>query len=246
MGKISQTGHDQNCAKFGKVYFFVKSKTDFTPPDISLTEPKVLNKWNEMKQAIDEHNNEAAKWGGLVNIRGDAMKLVNPFMTQVKNTVLACPVSESFKKDVTAKVKKIQGVRATPKIKVVPGTEVPTDESIKQISAAQTGIDDKLAFIAELILMLKNEPLYTPAIDAHKVAELTTWLAGLNGKNDAVNEQFAVTDNKRLGRNKSLYDAHTGGNETASKIKKAFKSQYGGNSPEYHQISKIKFTTPKL
>ena len=244
MSKISQTGHDQNCAKFGKIYELAKSKSDYTPADAALEAPNLLIKLGKMKLSVKNHNIEAAKWGAFVNIRHDGFKLINPFATKVKNTVLTCNVSDSFKKDVVAMVKKIQGIRATPKIKLVDG--VPTDGSIIQISAAQTGFDNKLAFMAKLREMLDNEPNYTPQVDDQKVVNITARLASLNGINDDVNEQFPIMDNKRLERNKELYDPTTGGVFIGKQVKKAFKSIYGGNSAEFHQVAKFKLTTPKL
>ena len=48
--------------------------------------------------------------------------------------------------------------------------------------------------------------------------------------------------NARILRNKTLYLAGTGLFDTAKDVKAYVKSVFGATSPEYKQISKIKFT----
>lgn len=251
MGKIYQTGYLQNCEGLFKLYGMILAQgADWTPADSSLTAANILVKHDEIDAAIGKFFDEAVKWAALVNFRGNAMKAVNPLLTRVNNEVQACNVTPEFKADVKSRVKNIQGVRATPKLKTLvaePGVPegVPTEDSIEQISAAQTGIDDKLGHLGELIGMLENEPNYTTQIDLLKVANLKLWLIDLKKKNDDVNLQKPVMDVKRNARNKSMYEVDKGGNELASKIRNSFKSIFGGDSVEFHAAAKIKFTTPK-
>ncbi|MEI6853219.1 MAG: hypothetical protein WCL06_10265 [Bacteroidota bacterium] len=248
MGKISQKGHYQNMAAIYGMYGLVKAKgAAWTPVDTSLTDANILLKWEEMRDSFKIYIKEKIGWGTKVNFRELGMETVNPLMTRVKNEVMASTANANFKADVVSKVKKIQGVRATPKMKMEADTpDVPTDDSVDQISAAQTGIDDKLGNVGELIALLGAEPLYTTQINELKVVNLGTWLDDLNDNNQAVTLQHGVMSTKRLERNKSFYDEVSGGCVLASKLRNAFKSQYGGNSPQYHEVTKFKFVTPKL
>jgi hypothetical protein len=247
MGKVSQTGLYQNRANFFSLYGMVKAHgAAWTPNDAKLSEPKILEKNNDLNTIFGEFEQQGMSMVLKIDHRGEGMITVNPLMTRVKNEVLACDVSDSFKADVVSRVKKIQGVRISPKIKMEPGTvNVPSEEGLKQISAAQTGVDDKLGHVGELITLLDGEPGYTTQIDALKVVNLKIWHGDLKERNEAVKLQHGVVLVKRNDRNKAMYDAKTGSNELASKIKKTFKSIFGGASIEYKQAAKLKFTKPK-
>ena len=64
-------------------------------------------------------------------------------------------------------------------------------------------------------------------------------------KNNAVGTEYTNVSNARIVRDKGLYTEKTGLVDTANEVKDYVKSIFGYTSPEYKQISKIKFTKAK-
>jgi hypothetical protein len=57
---------------------------------------------------------------------------------------------------------------------------------------------------------------------------------------DAINA-YTPLSNARIDRNKILYDETTGLVTVAGDVKSYVKSVFGGTSPQYKQVSKLKF-----
>ena len=61
----------------------------------------------------------------------------------------------------------------------------------------------------------------------------------------AVDQTEAELNNKFIERNEILYADGSGLYSIAQNVKKYVKSAYGANSPEFSNVSKIKFTDQK-
>jgi 3-dehydroquinate synthase class II len=95
---------------------------------------------------------------------------------------------------------------------------------------------------AQLIATLTAEPKYLPNENELKVATLSTLLADLRAKNTAVITATTALSNARIARDKALYGETTGLLDVAQDIKQYVKSLFGATSPQYRQISGLKFT----
>jgi hypothetical protein len=239
----TETGHYVNQSNFTLIVNYCESKAGaFNPALVLITLVKLLAKKITIKDAMTLFGKKAAEWGKKVNDRDEAYKPVNKLMTRVRNAVEVSDVTDDLKKDVHGIVNEILGVRESPKLKMTPeDPTVPTDESIKQISAAQTGFDNKLGNVIKLKNVLELETNYAPNEDEIKVTAIDALITDLTDKNDAVSAATPPMKYAMEGRNKELYDSVSGGNELASKIKKYFKAAYGSNSVDYHFVAKLKF-----
>ena len=239
----SETGHCVNQSNFGRLVDFCVSKGGaYQPTLIVITLPKIQAKKITIDTSMDAFLDKAAIWGDAVNIREAAYAPVNTLMRQVRSAVDVSDVLDEFKKDVHGVVNEILGVRATPKMKMMPeNPSVPTDESIKQISAAQTGFDNKLGNVKKLVAMLKVQTNYAPNENDIKLATLQALVTDIVNKNDKVGETAPPMLYGRDDRDKELYAANDGAFDLASKIKKYFKAAFGPSSNEYKHIAKLKF-----
>ena len=244
MSSKSETGIAVNNANLSKVRSKCENMGDaYTPPNDAIGIVNIKAKEVSQTAAIKGLRVESAPWMIGVNGRGDAMDLVDPYTTKIKNMVMVCEVPASFKKDVTSIVKKIQGVRAVPKIKTVMGDpETPTEESIIQISASQQGFDNKLGNLETLYELLKAEPGYAPEEDDLKCPAIKAVIDDLHARNDDVIDLTPPVESARMLRNHEMFDIETGGNALAAMVKNYFKAKWGGNSAEYHSVGKIEFT----
>ena len=92
--------------------------------------------------------------------------------------------------------------------------------------------------------ILKAEPSYSPNEIELKITTLTAQLAALKIANTNVTDAYTAVANARIARNITLYKDNTGLYDIAADVKNYVKSLYGISSPEYKELSKIKFTKP--
>jgi hypothetical protein len=86
---------------------------------------------------------------------------------------------------------------------------------------------------------------YEPNETELQVATLTDYSTRLKGANTAVINAATPLSNARIARDEALYADETGLVALAALVKKYVKSVFGGDSPQYRQISGLQFTVPK-
>jgi hypothetical protein len=243
MASKSETGHAVNAANFSRIIqYCVTMGADYTPPDSAISVANLQIAETAIKESLANYNVKAAPWVKAVNNRELAIEPLNKLLTKVKNLVYACDVSQQFKDDVKSIVKEIQGVRAKAKIVTEPGdNKAPTDASVKNISAAQTGYDNRVQNFDRLIQLLKIEAGYVPVENELRVTTLSDMFDDLNDKNAKVAQYLPPLENARNTRNKAMYGKFKAGNELASKVKSYMKAKFGGNSAEYHDVAKWEY-----
>lgn len=243
MGSKSETGHAVNAANFTRMIAYAENAgAKYNPPNDAISVVNLKIKDQKQIAAIKLFHEKAAIWMQDVNAREAAMEPVNKLMTRVKNLVNACNVLPQFINDVSGLVKKIQGVRATPKIKTEVGdVKSPTEETIIQISASQQGIDNKIDNLDKLLELLKAEPNYLPNEADLRITAIETLINDAKAKNKAVGLSAPPLESARNDRNNELYGKIHGGLDLANVVKSYFKAIFGGNSVEYHNIAKLEF-----
>jgi len=169
------------------------------------------------------------------------------------NALKSSDVTEQKIADALTYTRKLQGRRAKPKIKnsnlpvgePVPGAEILIEQEEKNISASQMSYDNRLDNFSKLVNLLSTEAGYAPNETSLKVATLNTLLTDMKAKNTAVINAITTLSNARIDRNKVLYKDLTGLFDIAMSSKAYIKSVFGAISPEYKQVSKLKFTMPR-
>lgn len=243
----TETGDHVYAANFSRIIkICVEAGLKYKPPDTSISVANLTLKETSILTAIDDFREAAGPWRIAVDkLQGD-LEPVNKLITRVVNEVKACDVTKQFIDDVVSAAKKIKGIRIN--MKVIPTAPAdpnsPSDKSIHQISVAQTGIDNKISHIEDLIELLTNEPNYNPSEDELKIAALQTLVDDLKSKRDDVDTTKPHLDAKRIAKNDVMYHGPKCGSILCGKVKSYFKALYGAKSKEYHDIAKIKF--PKL
>jgi len=75
---------------------------------------------------------------------------------------------------------------------------------------------------------------------------LTTYHASLVDATETVYQTEAKLNTVYINRNTILYDESTGLYEISQNVKKYVKSVYGASSPEFKNVSKIRFTNKEV
>ena len=195
---------------------------------------------------MDDVNSALPPWQNAVNEREIVFTPLSKLVTRIINALDASDVSKQVVEDAKAIARKLQGRRASAKQPTVPDNPAtPEDESSKSISASQMSFDNRIENFSKLIDLLKAQPTYIPNEVELQTATLDTLLTDMKNRNtDAINT-YTPLSNFRIARNSILYAAVTGLVDDAGEVKKYIKSVYGGTSPQYKQVSKLKFTKVK-
>ena len=184
-----------------------------------------------------------APWDNSVNDRKALFEPLSRLCTRILNAVQASGATEEYIKDVKTIIRKLQGKRATPAVKDNPTT--PDDESEASHSASQMTFGQRIENLDKLIDLLASNPLYNPNEPDIRVPDITNLRNNMITANTAVMNTFAPLSNARIQRDVVLYDLTTGLVKLAEDVKKYVKSVFGATSPQYKQISALKFTYPK-
>ena len=241
-----EIGHFVNHNNLYKMGSFVLGYgANYQPSNSDLLHDNIIAQFDKETDAFKLINVKAAPVLTNVNIRGIALAPLDKLLTRVFNSLASTKASPDIIADVRSRINKMKGIRATPKIEMTPeDPNTPTDETIKQISAAQTGIDHIIDNFDALIQILILETLYAPVEPELKTDGLTDVLNDIIAKNKAVIDVFPDLDNARIARDKLMYEAG-GSKELADKVKKYVRSVFGGDSKQYHQVGGLEFTKPK-
>lgn len=247
MASTSETGHAKNVANFEDLISFCTNYgTQYNPSKPSIKLPALNTLFTSAKNSLTAINTALPPWQNAVNAREIVFNPLSKLITRVVNAVEASNVSKQVIADVKTIARKIQGKRATPKLPTIPDDpNTPEDESQKSISASQMSFDNRIENMEKLIQLLASQPGYAPNETELKVTTLTTLLADMRTKNTAVVNAFTPLSNARIARNTLLYTQGTGLVDIAGQVKSYVKSVFGATSPQYKQISKLKFTQRK-
>lgn len=242
-----ETGHNKNQANFGTLTSYVTAYgATYNPsnPYIVLTSlNNILDRAHTAIQAVD-----ASKpiYSVARAEREVAFAPLKQLSRRLMNALLASTTTPEIDASVKTIVRKIQGIRATPwKTEDEKQAIEAAGKSAKQISSAQTSYDNQLENLYMLIQLLLKVPQYAPNEIDLQPATLTTLYNDLKAKNAAVIAATVPLSNARIARDEVLYKADSGLFDVAAEVKIYVKSVYGASSPQYKQISKIKFTKPR-
>jgi hypothetical protein len=240
MPTVSETGHAINVAHFQDVIDFVIGYgATYNPTKTVLKLASLTTKMATETTNLSAVTTENTAFNDAVNDRAIEFSDIRPLSTRILNALSATDASTQKIDDAKTYNRKIQGKRA----KAVPTPTVPPNPTAPTtISASQQSFDQLVQHFDGLISVAGSEPSYAPNEVDLKIVTLTAKGATMLTLNNAVGTAFTGISNARITRNKGLYAVKTGLVDIAEGVKDYVKSIYGFKSPEYKQISKIKFT----
>ena len=247
MSKTYETGHAKNVANFEDLISFCTGYgAAYNPSRQSILLPALQTKHADGKAALAAVNAALPASTNAINQREIAFQPLAKLMSRVTSAVAASELSPQSVDDVKTIVRKLQGRRATPKKADTPDNpDTPENESSKSHSASQMSYDSRIENLDKLVQFLGSMPGYMPNETDLAVAGLTTLLNNLKATNTAAINAYTPVSNSRLSRNEVLYNEATGIVTLAGYVKAYVKSLYGISSPQYKQISTLKFSAAK-
>lgn len=243
----SETGHAKNVANLESLISFCTGygpSYSPTKPSIKLAALNTL--FTTAKTSLTTINTLLPPLTNAINNREIVFAPLSKLVTRVINALAASDVPQQTIDDAKTLARKIQGRRTSKKLPPVPDDpNTPEDESQHSISASQMSFDNRIDNTDKLIQLLAAQPGYNPSETDLKIITLNTLLASMKIKNTAVITALTPLSNARITRNNLLYTTGTGLVNVAADVKTYIKSVYGATSPQYKQVSTLKFTQYK-
>lgn len=242
MPQVIETGHAKNVANFADIISFCTGYgATYNPSKTALKTSNLNTLLTNAQQAINAVNVKNTAYNNAVNDRMLAFKPLKPLATRIINSLNATDATDEVVKDAKAINRKIQGQRA----KAIEAPTNPNTPAPNTISTSQQSYDQQIEHLDKLVILLQSEASYLPNEADLNVASIDNLKNDLKAKNDAVTSSYTDISNTRIARNEILYKSKTGLYDIALDVKQYVKSIFGASSPQYKQISGVKFTPLK-
>jgi hypothetical protein len=242
MASTTETGHAKNVANFEDIISFVTGYgATYNPSKAAIKLTNLNAIFTTAKADMATVTTRSVAFNTSTNARGILFEPLQKLSTRLVQALSSTDASGDVIKDAKTVNRKLQGKRAK-------AIETPTDPNTPApttISTSQQSYDQQVEHFTKLIEILKTEPSYTPNETDLKIVTLTAQLAALKTANTNVTNAYTAVSNARIARDKTLYKDKTGLYDVTGDVKNYVKSLFGISSPEFKQISKIKFSKPK-
>jgi len=247
MASISETGHANNVANLESLIISATAfGTSYNPSKESLKLSALQTLLSASKDSLNATNIAQSAYSNAVSARESAFEPFSKLITRVNNALKASDTTVQVDESAQTIVRKLQGRRGSAKITDEEKKVLEAEgKEVNQISATQLSYDSRLENLDKLIMFLESIPYYKPNEEDLKVESLKSLQAGLKVKNNDVVVASIQLSNARIARNELLYKPLTGLIDVAFDFKVYIKSVFGATSPQYKQISKLKFVDKK-
>ncbi len=180
------------------------------------------------------------------NVRSKAFDSMGKLATRAGNAFKSLVADESARVHIRSLIHLIQRGRVNAVKSKATINEAGEDPStVKENASHKSGYEKQLDNFYRLIQFLASFPAYKPNEAELTVEALSAFHTELTKDNQLVADTQIQLDQSRMNREKVLYQPITGLVHTCNDSKSYIKSVFGANSPEYKQISKLKFGTYK-
>jgi hypothetical protein len=246
MSSIQETGHAKNVANFQEIISFCESYgTTYNPSKESLKLESLKNLYEEARKQLDTVIKKVTNFNNVVTTRQNTFANIKPLFTKVVNAFTVTDASDQSIKDIKSLNKKIQGTAPKKKSIIMPSIDDVSTPDAKTISTSQQSYDSVTEHHAKVISLLSAEPSYKPNEEELQIKSLIELLNKMKDSTKNVTTSFAEVSNARIMRNEILYKTNTSLYNVAMDVKNYVKSIFSATSPQYKQISKIKFSKGK-
>ena len=243
MASTSETGHAKNVATFEDLISFCTGYgATYNPSKAALKLPALTTQNTGAITALQAVKVAKTAFDNATNAREVTFKPIKPLATKIVNGLAATEATAQTVDDVKTTNNKIQGKRAKAIEKPTATALAAGAEPVKTASTSQQSFDKLIDHFAQLIATLTAEPKYLPNESDLQVVSLNLLLTDLRAKNtDAINTTTSLS-NARIQRDEALYASDTGLADVSQDVKQYVKSLFGASSPQFKQVSGLKFT----
>ncbi len=243
----SETGHAKNVANFQLLVSFCQGYGElYNPSRNEISIAGLQNTVTQAQQSLTDLKNAKTTFDNATNQRRNSFTGLPKFSSQVVNALAAAGISPLVLDDAKGVLRKLRGRRAKQaNAAETPAEGATTSPEEKQISVSQVSYDNLTENFSKLVIVAAQQKEYAPNEKEFTVEGLQAKLDELINANAAVVKAYTYLSNARLNRNNILYNPQTGLKPVSAAAKLYIKSIFGAASPQYKQVSGIKFTSAK-
>ena len=237
MSSTSEVGHAKNVSNFEDLIAFCTAYgAAYNPSKAALNLRELTALHSNAKTQITTVATAKNTFDTLTGDRQLLFEPLKPLATRVFNALSATDATEQNIADAKSINNKLQGIRVK-KIE-----ETPVEDAPKHISVSRQSYDSLIENFSAFTDLVSSIPSYIPNETELTTPALTTYLEELQTSNTNLLSVEVAYSNTRISRNETLYNEKTGLVALAADIKKYIKSIFGATSPQYKQVSSLKFT----
>ena len=239
MPSTSEVGHAKNVANLQKLTEQVAVYSLYNPPvdNLKVTNLTVLYSTASAKISEVEEKRNANK--NAITVRQSAFENLKSTCTKIINHLDILGLLQGTLDQAKSLNRLIQGgQKKTTTLPDENGQPAPT------VSTSRQSYTQQAENFGILLQLLTTIPTYAPNEDDLKLTNLNSYKDSLVSSTQAVDQTEAELNLKLIERDQLLYADGTGLYSIAQNVKKYVKSIYGATSPEYANVSEIKFTSP--
>jgi len=244
MASTSEQGHNHNAVNYDKLIINCTSYgVIYNPSKAALKIAAMQAQSTAAKNSLTTVSALTSAYKNAVTARVTAFKPLDKLITRANNALKSSDTTKEVMESAQTIVRKLQGRRATPK-KTEEQKKVAADagKEIVEISSSQMSYDSRIDNLDKLIKLFSSVAAYAPNEADLKIAALTAVHTDLKAKNMAVVNAETPLGNARIARNTTMYKDDIGLVDVANDVKTYIKSVFGATSPQYKQVSSLKFT----
>ena len=236
MSSTSEVGHAKNVANFADLIAYCTAYGTTYNPSKSALQLTSLNAL--LTSAQTELATAKNAFDTVTGDRQLAFEPLKSLATKVFNYLSVTDATDQTIADAKTINNKLQG-RRSGTVSETPPTEGGTPPNT--VSVSRQSYDMLTENFSALIDLVSSVPSYTPNETELTTASLTTFHGNLQTANTNVINAEVAYSNARISRDTVLYSDDTGLIDIASDVKKYVKAIFGAASPQYKQVSGIKF-----
>ena len=240
MPSTSEVGHAKNVANLQKLTEQVNVYTLYNPPVDNIKVANLQTLYTTASTKLNEVEDKRNNNKNAITLRQSAFENLKSTATKIINHLGILGLPQGTIDQAKSLNRLIQGGQKKATTPPEEGKEETRTVSTSRQSYTQMA--DNFGILLQLLATITN---YNPNEDDLKLANLTTYHASLMSSTQAVDQTEAELNVKLIERDQILYAESTGLYSIAQNVKKYVKSVYGAGSPEYTNVTSIKFTTPK-
>ncbi|MCI2230029.1 hypothetical protein MC378_12695 [Polaribacter sp. MSW13] len=238
MSKQYETGNAKNVADLQKLIEQVTVYTAYNPPVDNLKIVNLNTLYINSLNAVTEVEEKRNANKNAIHTRQQAYLNLKSTSTRIINQLEILGLSEGVLAQAKSLNNLIQGSKKKKK-----EVDEETGEESKTVSTSRQSYTQLADNFSKILQLLATIPTYNPNLEELKLVNLIAYHTTLVESTKNVDITEAVLNTKLIERNNILYKSGTGLYTIAQNVKKYVKSIYGATSPEYSNISKIKFTS---
>ena len=242
MPSTSEVGHAKNVANFADLIAYCTAYgTTYNPPKTALQLPSLNTLLTSAQTEIANVTTAKNAFDTVTGDRQVAFEPLKSLATKVFNFISVTEATDQTIADAKTINNRLQGRRAGT-ITEIPAPEGGTTPNT--VSVSRQSYDSLTENFSVLTDLVSSIPSYTPNEAELTTASLTTFHGNLQTANSNVINAEVAYSNARISRDNTIYADNTGLVDVASDVKKYVKAIFGATSPQYKQVSGIKFTKP--